>query len=79
MAIHDVDPTFAKIVFPKMIEDNKDYLLLTFDETQDEEGVNVTLRTGGPLFRDDETGELDMSLVIHYLRGAVGVFDNAEE
>lgn len=78
MAIHDVDPTFAKIVFPKMIEDNKDYLLLTFDEHEEKEGVNVTLRSGGPLFRD-ETGELDMSRVIHYLQGAMEVFDDSEE
>ena len=81
MSIHDVNKEFAKVVFPKFIEDNKNYLLFTFEEKDPDdpdEGVEVQLRSGGALFRD-EVGELDMDLIVHYVKGALGVIADEHE
>jgi len=81
MSIHDVNKEFAKVVFPKFIEEDKNYLLFTFEERDPEDtdqGVEVQLRSGGALFRDD-AGELDMDLIAHYVKGALEVISNEYE
>tara|TARA_R100001463_G_scaffold28798_1_gene65834 strand:- start:959 stop:1297 length:339 start_codon:yes stop_codon:yes gene_type:complete len=79
---------FASIVFPKLIEDGKDFLLITMHEDRnDDENCNLQIRVGGAMMQND--GVVNYGVVSHYLgdvlesckrlaekQGTIGIFDD---
>lgn len=72
--IAKVNNDVAKSVFPKLIGDGKDFILITMNRDENDD-VDVQLRCGGALLLNEDKS-LSIRKLYHYLKCAI---DDIEE